>query len=262
MNLDVGVYNPINESTSVIIKILVADVDCFPSNESTLMLPPKTYSPVLEKTRFILIPRQTGNHPFEIQLWWNGSKVDNYVFSFETHPTLEASIWWTWLRVSLTVVGLVYSVIAIRFVDPSFQVTMENENVKWSAFFILSFSYWIAAIAILSGMGGIYVDYVAISIMPSIEAIHVILGIGWALGIISLGFCLFRRYDWANRFSTFVLLFLLLSAVWDWLLFPENPFPQWSPIIILVFGALLQVAIDILIRGAFERLKSRRRKDR
>jgi hypothetical protein len=256
VNLDVGIYNPINESTSVVIKILVNDVDCFPSNESTMMLPPKTYSSVLEKTRFILIPRQTGNHPLEIQLWWNGTKVDNDVFSFETPPILEASIWWTWLRISLTIVGLIYLVISIRFANPSFHITMESENVKWTVFFLVSSFYWFAAIFFLS-MSGIYADYVATSIFSSIGAIHVIIGIGWALGVISLGFCFFKRYDWSNRFSTFVLLFLLLSVVWDWFFFPENPFPQWSPIVILVFGALLQVFVETLIKGAFAQLKSR-----
>lgn len=255
--LDVGVYNTINKSTPVVLRILVIDVDCFPSNESTMILPPKTYSPVLEKTRFILIPCETGNHPLEIQLWWNGTQVDSYVFSFETYPTLEASIWWNWLRLSLIIVGLAYLVITIRFADPSFHITMNNENVKWAVFFILSFLYWCGAILTLSGMGGGYADYIATSISSSLGAIHVIVGIGWALGIISLGFCLFRRFDWSNRFSTLTLLYLLLSAVWDWLLFPESPFPQWSPIIILVFGALLQVAIESLIKGVFKQLKSR-----
>lgn len=264
VNLDVGVYNPINESTSVVIKILVNDVDCFPSNESIMMLPPKTYSSVLEKTRFILIPRQTGNHPLEIQLWWNGTKVDNDVFSFETPetaPILEASIWWIWLRINLTIAGLIYLVILIRFVDPSFHVTMESENVKWTVFFLVSLLYWFAAIFFLS-MSGIYANYVATSILSSIGAVHVIIAIGWALGVISLGFCFFKRYDWSNRFSTFVVLFLLISVVWDWLSFPENPFPQWSPIAILVFGALLQVFIETLMKGAFSQLKSRIHKNK
>jgi hypothetical protein len=247
VNLDVGVYNPINESVSVVLKILVADADCFPSNESTMILPPKTYYSVLEKTKFILTPHQSGTHPFEVQLWWNGTKVDSYVSSFDVQPILEASIFMSWLRVELIFAALIYLIIAVRFVDPSFKVIMETGDSKWMIFSILSFFYWLAALALLFTDG----DFISYFPTSSLGAIHLILGIGWSLGIISLGFCLFKKYVWSNRFSAFAFLYLLLSVVWDWLLFPENPFPQWSPIVILVFGAFLQVAIEALLKGVF-----------
>lgn len=69
IDLDVGIYNPINESLSVVVRISVENVDCFPSTETTVLLPPKDYSQALEKINFILIPRQAGKHPLEIQLW-------------------------------------------------------------------------------------------------------------------------------------------------------------------------------------------------
>lgn len=150
-------------------------------------------------------------------------------------------------------------IITVRFVNPSFQLIVEGENAKWTFFFILSFFYGIAILLVLAFLS----EYdIAHSIVSSIGEIQVILGIGWALGVFSLGSFLLKKYDWSDRFSTFVFIFLLLSLVWDWLLFPEWPFPEWSPVLIIVFGALLQVVIEIGVKGLFKRLKSLTRKER
>lgn len=106
VKLDVGVYNPINESMSVIVRIYVENVDCFPSNESQVLLPAKDYYPSSEKIDFILIPRQSGTHPLEVQLWWNDTKVDYKLLTLEVHaqappaPPIESDVWWIWVRIN------------------------------------------------------------------------------------------------------------------------------------------------------------------
>ncbi len=265
VNLEVGIRNPINESISVIVRIHVENVDCFPSNESQVSLPSKNYSPSSEEIDFILIPRQSGTHPLEVQLWWNETKVDYRLLTLDVYtptppaPPLEPDVFWAWLRVNGIVWGLVYLIIVIRFVNPSFQIMVEGENAKWLIFFMLSFFYAIGVLGILAFLSQYEIVH---SIVSSIGEIQVILGIAWALTVVCVGFALTKKYDWSNRFSTFVVLFLLLSAVWDWLLFPQSPFPTWSPILIIIFGALVQVLLEMGIKGAFKRLKSLMKKER
>lgn len=258
VDLEVGIKNPINESVSVVVRIHVDNVDCFPSNESQVLLPPKNYYPSSEEVDFILIPSQSGTHPLEVQLWWNETKVDYKLLTLEVStqvPPPDPTIFWPWLRINGIVWGLIYLIIALRFVNPAFQIVIEKENAKWLVFFMISFFYGIGALIMFSSL-----SQYASSIIPFIEEMQFFLGIAWALTVVSFGLTLLKRYDWSNRFSTFVLLFLLLSVAWDWLLFPQYPFPTWSPVAIILFSALVQALMEIGIKGAFERLKSLRKR--
>jgi len=259
LSLDVGIRNPVNESLSVTVRVFVENVDCFPSNESSALLPPKDLSTPIEEIEFMLTPRQSGTHPLEVQLWWNETKVDYKLFTLEVQepapltPPIEPDIWWSWVRLNLIIWGLPYMVIAVRFANPSLEIVVDEENAKLMTFLMISVVYCFLAFVVTGSLG----NYDTIHwVVSSIGEIQIILAIAWGLVIISLGSCLLKKFDWSNRFSNFVFLFVLLSLAWDWLLFPQWPFPQWSPILVIVLGALLQVLLEMGIKGVFKRLKS------
>jgi len=260
--LKIRLYNPINETFSVIIRINIFDgsVDCFPSNESVILLSPSNYLASSKETEFVLIPHKAGSYPIEIQLWWNDTYVDSKILTLEVQektPPLEPDIWWSWVRFNIIIWGLIYLAIFVRFLDPSWEIIIEEEgNVKWIIFASISIAFFIAFFFFITVLN----EYNFIHwFVSSLNETTNILSIAWGLGIISLGASLFKKFKWANTFSNFIFIFLLLSLVWDWLLFPQPPYPQWSPILILIFTAFLNVLLEMGIKGIIDRLKSVRK---
>lgn len=257
VNLKIGIYNPVNKTLSVMVRIDIFDdyVNCFPSNESVVLLPPKKYSASFKETEFILKPLKDGSYPISIQLWWNNTCVDHEILTLEVqkpNPPLAVDIWWGWVRFNLVIWGLIYIAVFVRFLDPSLKIILEGENGKWITFAIVSMFYFIFVFIFISGMSNNAIMW----IVSSLSEATGILGVAWGFGAISLGASLFKKFKWGNTFSNFVFIFLMLSLIWDWLLFPQAPYPQWSPVLIIILTAFLNVLIETGIKGIFNRLKS------
>lgn len=265
--LNIAIKNPMNESIYVNVTIFAAGVNSFPSNNSLVLLSPRLSNGTasIKKTTFVLIPKITGTFPIEVQLWWNLTKIDSRLFVLRVYSNLDPDLWGFWVRVNVSTFGLILLLLSTNFLNPTWKLEVYNKKTrkveeysKTMIFLIIAGSLIFLAYFFTSN----YENYYAF--MPFLlklqGRIEPLVAACWIIGVISLGFAFFKRYEWSSTFSRFLLILLLLMLVSDWLLIPSPPFFGWETVVIVVFSVLINVLLKIVIEGAFEKVRNRRKK--
>jgi hypothetical protein len=262
--LNVTIENPLNESTHVNITIFASNINCFPTNNSLVMLTPCLSSgrTSTRATLIILTPETSGVIPIEVQLWWNNTKVASKVFVLNVFAALDPSTWGAWIRVNILAWGLAIMIVAVHFFNPLWKLRMYNERTKQAEeyskplpflgitalllvlayFFSTSYDYYYAFLPFLIGIRG---------------ELEPVLAAGWILGVMSLGFFLFKRYQWSTSLARLLFIMLLLLFVLDWLEIPSPPFFGLETLGIVIFSVIANVLLEIGIKGAFEEIRKR-----
>jgi hypothetical protein len=263
--LDVMIRNPLNESIYVNVTIFASNITCFPINNSLILLPAKLSngSASMKRASFVLTPRNSGNIPIDVQLWWNKTQVDSKVFVVHVFSALDPNLWGFWLRVNIFAWGLMLLIVTTLFLDPTWKLNMYNQQTKK-----IEESSKIVPFLVITGILVVvayfcsqsYENYYAfvpflIRLQGKIEPL---LAADWIVGIISLGFFMFRKYQWSSSFSRFLFIMLLLMFVSDWLLIPSPPFFGWETIVIVFFSAIINVLLEIGLKDVFNRIRKRK----
>lgn len=262
--LNVAIRNPMNESMYVNVTVFVSGVDCFPANNSLILLSARLLngSASIKKISFILVPETSGTFPIDVQLWWNSTKVDSKLFVLKVYSALDPDLWGFWMRINVYVWGLVLLLVLTQFLNPSWKIRAYSEKTKKVEEYSKTMIFLIitGALAFFAYLFSSNYDnyYAFVPFLLQLKGkIEPLLAACWIVGVISLGFSFFKKYEWSATFSRFLLILLLLMFVSDWLLVPSPPFFGWETLVIVVFSVLINVLLKIAIEGALEKIRKR-----
>lgn len=265
--LNITIANPLNESTSVNVTVIVSNIECFPSNTSQIFLtasaPNATTS--TKAITVVLTPKASGDFPIEVQLWWNKTQVDSKVFILTVRPPMAADLWGFWIRINILIWGLIFLIITTHYWNPSWKPTTYNQQTKKIEEFPKAVPFLIVSFFI--GMAAFYFSsnydnyYSFVLFLASLQGrIEPYLAAGWVLGVLSLAFFLFKRYEWSTSFSRLLSLMLLLLFVFDWFAIPSPPFYGWESIFLVIASVILNVLCEMGLKGLIEEIRKRTRK--
>lgn len=265
--MDVTIGNPMNETTYVNVTVFASGIDCFPTNNSFMLLTPclPNGSATTKTTLLILTAKTSGTFPINVQLWWNNTEVDSQVFVLNVYSALDPNMWGFWIRVNILVWGLTIMLAATQLLNPTWKLTTYDEKTKKTTehsktvlFLLLTACLLIAGYFFSVNYDNYY------SFLPFLVRvqgrIEPLLAAGWILGAMSIGFLAFKRYGMSTSLSRLLLIMLLLLFVLDWVAFPTPPFFGWETLGIVFFSVVLNVLLEIGVKGLIEGIRRRVRR--
>lgn len=245
-----------NVSANVTVIVLSTNIEFFPSNEITEPVSSRTqYSSYTTKEfSFILKPILVGEHPIEVQLWWNKTKVDSELLILRTYDIVNPSIHSFYIRFLIAFLVPIYTFIVVQLYNPKvkFYTTDKSgkttETSKQTILVFLTFLYWVIGISLLINLDTYYslIPY----LLPSIGRIEGVLAIGIIISAFCWLFFLVGKYDMSIRVSYIIIIFLFFSLVWDWILFPMPYLGLFEPLVKFLASTL----IVELLRFIFKRI--------
>jgi hypothetical protein len=267
IQLDVTIGSPLNRSTYVNVTILAPDIECFPTNNTMMMLIPmlSNGSASTKTTSFLLTPRTAKIVQIDVQLWWNSTEIDSKVFVLDVYSVPDPSTWGFWIRINMLVWGLVILIFTTQFLNPEWKLRLydkETKNLKEYSKaipFLAILGILVAAACFVSP--NVIVFFSLENFLVRLQGkIEPLLAACWILGVLSIGLFTFRKYQWSMSFSRLLLIMLLLLFVFDWLTIPTPPFFGWETFAIVFFSVIVNVLLEMGIRGLIEKILKRGRK--
>jgi hypothetical protein len=224
-----------NATANVTVILSCTKIDSFPSAEITrLVSSSEPFSEGREQFSFLLKPLEVGEHPVEVQIWWNGSEVDSELLVIRVYDVIDPSVFAFYLRFWFAFLLPVFTFIEVQIANPQvrFQTTDKSGKVseidKKLILIGIAIIYWLAFFMSIPQIDTYYslVSFV----LPSIGRIEGVL----VIGVLTSAFCwlsiLTGRFDWGIRMSYIILLLLFFSIIWDWILFPLPSLGLFEPL--------------------------------